>query len=51
LEERVADAQLDVDSTSLLAARTRGLVATALREAERDVSPPTFEPELLDAAL
>lgn len=51
LEVRVADAQLDVESTILLAAITRGLVATALREAEQDISSPTLEPEFLDAAL
>jgi len=51
LEVRVADAQLDVDSTILLAALTRGLVTTALRDAERDVLPPAVNPELLDAAL
>ncbi|MEC5149823.1 gamma-glutamyl:cysteine ligase YbdK (ATP-grasp superfamily) [Cryobacterium psychrotolerans] len=51
LEVRVADAQLDVESRTLLAALTRGLVATALDEAGRDIPPLTVEPELLDAAL
>jgi len=51
LEVRVADAQLDLAPTLLLAALTRALVVTALAEAERDAPPPVVDPELLDAAL
>ena len=51
LEVRVADAQLDLSPTLLLAALTRALVVTALAEAERGTPPLEVEPELLDAAL
>ncbi|MGY4858677.1 carboxylate-amine ligase [Cryobacterium sp. AP23] len=51
LEVRVADAQLDLDSTLLLAALARALVVTGLLEAERGTPPPELEPELMDAAL
>ena len=49
IEVRVADAQLDLSPTLLLAALTRALVVTAL--AEPAARPPEVEPELLDAAL
>ena len=49
IEVRVADAQLDLAPTLLLAALTRALVVTAL--AEPGARPPEVEPELLDAAL
>ncbi|WEO77260.1 glutamate--cysteine ligase [Cryobacterium sp. SO2] len=51
LEVRVADAQLDLAPTLLLAALTRALVVTGLAEAERGAPPPEVEHELLDAAL
>jgi len=51
LEVRVADAQLDVAATLLFAALTRGLVMTALADAERDRPSLTVPPELLDASL
>ena len=51
LEVRVADAQLNLSPTLLLAALTRALVVTALADAERDSAPLEVEPELLDAAL
>jgi len=49
IEVRVADAQLDLAPTLLLAALTRALVVTAL--AEPAAHRPEVEPELLDAAL
>ncbi|TFD93351.1 YbdK family carboxylate-amine ligase [Cryobacterium lactosi] len=49
LEVRVADAQLDLAPTLLLAALTRALVVSAL--AEPRARPLEVEPELLDAAL
>ena len=51
IEVRVADAQLDLAPTLLLAALTRALVVTALADAERGTLPLDVEPELLDAAL
>ncbi|MDJ0379067.1 glutamate--cysteine ligase [Cryobacterium sp. PH31-L1] len=51
LEVRVADAQLDSGATALFVALTRGLVETALAEAEAGTAPLNVSPELLDAAL
>jgi carboxylate-amine ligase len=51
VEIRVCDAQLDTPSTLLLAALTRALVTTALRDGEADLPPIEIAPELLDAAL
>ena len=51
MEIRVCDAQLDAPSTLLLAALTRALVTTALRDSETDVAPIDIAPELLDAGL
>ena len=51
LEVRVADAQLSLAPTLLLAALIRALVVTALSEAERDAALIRVEPEMLDAAL
>ncbi|KQX08087.1 hypothetical protein ASC59_10415 [Leifsonia sp. Root1293] len=50
LEVRVCDAQLTTDDTLLLVAVVRGLVATALAEAD-ETSPYDVHPELLDNAL
>lgn len=51
LEVRVADAQLDADSSVLLAALARALVMTGLAEAEQGTPPLEMKPELMDAAL
>ena len=51
MEIRVCDAQLDAPSTLLLAALTRAVVTTALRDGETDVAPIDIAPELLDAGL
>ncbi|MFZ3453982.1 carboxylate-amine ligase [Arthrobacter sp. 7Tela_A1] len=51
LEVRAGDAQLRARGSVLLAALVRGLVSTAVKEAERDVLRPNPEPELLDAAM
>jgi carboxylate-amine ligase len=51
VEVRVADAQLDLAPTLLLAAFARALVVTGLAEADRGAPAPQMEPELLDAAL
>lgn len=51
VEVRVADAQLDLAPTLLLAALARALVVTELAEADRGTAVPELEPELLDAAL
>lgn len=51
LELRACDVQLEAQDSVLLAALTRALVVTALREAEADTAPLIPDPELLDAAL
>jgi carboxylate-amine ligase len=51
VEVRVADAQLDLAPTLLLAAFARALVMTGLADADRGGPTPGMEPELLDAAL
>lgn len=51
VEIRVCDAQLDAPATLLLAALTRAVVTTALRDGEADVAPIDIAPELLDAGL
>ena len=51
VEVRVADAQLDLAPTMLLAAVTRALVVTGVAAGERGAPPAAVEPELLDAAL
>ncbi|MBT2503439.1 glutamate--cysteine ligase [Curtobacterium sp. ISL-83] len=51
VEVRLADAQLDVDSTLLYAALVRALVDTAVQDARDGRAPLEVPPELLDAAL
>lgn len=51
LEVRAGDAQLEARDSVLLAALIRGLVNTAVEEAERGVHRPVPESELLDAAM
>ncbi|MBD8044239.1 glutamate--cysteine ligase [Arthrobacter sp. Sa2BUA2] len=51
LEVRAGDAQLEARDSVLLAALIRGLVNTAVEEAERDLHRPVPEAELLDAAM
>ncbi len=51
VEIRVCDAQLDAPPALLLAALTRAVVTTALRDGEADVAPIDIAPELLDAGL
>jgi len=51
MEIRVCLAQLDAPSSLLLAALTRAVVTTALRDSETDVAPIDIAPELLDAGL
>lgn len=48
---RVSDAQLDVTTTLLLAALVRGLVVTAIHDANAGAAPAEIDPELLDALL
>lgn len=51
LEVRAGDAQLEAQDSVLLAALVRGLVSTAVREAEAGVPFLNPDPELLDAAM
>lgn len=51
IEIRAADAQLEARDSVLLAAVVRGLVSTALDDAELGIPPLTVAPELLDASL
>lgn len=50
LEVRTADAQLEAQDSVLLAALVRGLVVTAVRDADVGAPFPDPDPELLDAA-
>lgn len=51
IEIRAADAQLEARDSVLLAALIRGLVSTALDDAELGIPPLQVAPELLDASL